>query len=200
MATLLHVRCIGRKPYAAYTTAENMHARIVAALVSGIAQFVRIPRQLCYGYTVLVPYKDAAPFPKQMTIVIGLCVVGLMAFGLALSYYKNILFDQQLLTMQQRNATLKQQITEGYQRFEYLQSRQYKDKYAKESIGLLNPGEKVVIFASKPDPVASQPLSELTEAERQAIYEENLRNIRVLDHWRLYLFHKDQIDDLRKPL
>jgi cell division protein FtsB len=161
---------------------------------------LRFPARDCVAILTLVPYKDAAPFPKQMTIVIGLCVVGLMAFGLALSYYKNILFDQQLLTMQQRNATLQQQIAEGYQRFEYLQSRQYKDKYAKESIGLLNPGEKVVIFAAKPDPVVSQPASELSEAERQAIYEENLRNIRVLDHWRLFLFHRDQIDDLRKPI
>jgi hypothetical protein len=41
---------------------------------------------------------------------------------------------------------------------------------------------------------------ELTEEDQQAIYEENLRNIRVVDHWRLFLFHRDKIDDLKKPL
>ncbi len=145
-------------------------------------------------------YKDAAPFPKQMTIVIGLCVVGLMAFGLALSYYKNVLFDQQLISMQERNAKLKAEITAGYQNFEYLKSSQYKDKYAKESIGLLNPGEKVLIFTQKPEAVQVAAVGELTEEEKQAVYEENLRNIRVLDHWRLYLFNRDKIDDLKKPL
>ncbi len=148
----------------------------------------------------LMPYKDAAPFPKQMTIVIGLAVVGLMAFGLALSYYKNILFDQQLLSMQVRNAKLKAEITDGYQHFEYLKSDQYKDKYAKESLGLLNPGEKVLIFTQKPQQLEASSVTELTEEDKEAIYEENLRNIRVIDHWRLYFFNRDKIDDLKKPL
>ncbi len=151
-------------------------------------------------YTDEVPYKDAAPFPKQMTIVIGLCVVGLMAFGLALSYYKNILFDQQLLSMQERNIKLRQEITKEYQNFEYLKSQQYKDKYAKESIGLLNPGEKVLIFTRKPQPVALATANELTAEEKQAVYEENLRNIRVIDHWQLYLFHREKLEDLKKPI
>jgi hypothetical protein len=30
-----------------------------------------------------------------------------------------------------------------------------------------------------------------------AIYEENLRNIRVIDHWALYLFHRDQVENLK---
>ncbi|HRH93575.1 MAG TPA: septum formation initiator family protein [Candidatus Peribacteria bacterium] len=147
-----------------------------------------------------MPYKDAAPFPKQMTIVIGLAVVGLMAFGLALSYYKNILFDQQLASMQERNAKLKAEITDGYQHFEYLKSQQYKDKYAKESLSLLNPGEKVLIFTQKPQPTEVSTVAELTDEDREAIYEENLRNIRVIDHWSLFLFNRDKIDDLKKPL
>lgn len=142
-------------------------------------------------------YKDIAPFPKQMTIVVGLCVVGLMAFGLALSYYKNILFDRQLSLMQQRNRELKIHIDEEYGKLMYLTSDQYKDRYAKENIGLLNPGEKVMIITHKPAPVVMPKQTELSDEEKAAMYEENLRNIRIVDHWRLYLFHRDKISDLR---
>lgn len=149
-------------------------------------------------YTLVMPYKDVAPFPKQMTIVMGLVVVGLMAFGLALSYYKNVLFDQQLLVMQQRNASLRDNITTGYAELRYLQSSQYKDRYAKENFGLLRPGEKV-LFVSEPENRVSQHNErELSDEEKIAVYEENLRSIRVIDHWKIYLFHREQIEELRR--
>lgn len=136
-----------------------------------------------------------------MTIVVGLCVVGLMAFGLALSYYKNILFDRQLLTMQDRNMRLKQQIANGYDQLQYLESFQYKDKYAKENFGVLKAGEKVLVINRPPETVSlSQSSAELTPEEKQAIFEENLRSIRVVDHWKLYLFNRDRIDDLKRNM
>ncbi len=143
-------------------------------------------------------YSDIAPIPKQMTIVIGLCVVGLMAFGLALSYYKNILFDRQLLAMQERNNKLKREIMDGYGQLRYLQSTQYRDKYAKEYLGLLSPGEKVLVLHTPAEPVLFSKETELTGEDKQAIYEENLRNIRIIDHWKLFLFNRDKIDELKK--
>lgn len=148
----------------------------------------------------MVSYNEVAPISKQMTIVTGLSVVGLMAFGLAVSYYKNVLFDRQLDLMKQRNAALQQEIAEGHANLQYLQSRQYKDKYAKENFGLLQPGEKV-LFVPKADPTRTlTSSSELTPEEKQAIYEENLRNIRVIDHWKLFLFHHDTLENLKKDL
>lgn len=148
-----------------------------------------------------MPYNEVAPIPKQMTIVVGLCVVGLMAFGLALSYYKNILFDRQLLTMQERNMRLKQQISNGYDQLQYLESSQYKDKYAKENFGVLKAGEKVLVINR---PVVASVLSlnstELSEEDKEAIFEENLRSIRVVDHWKLFLFNRNQIDDLKRNM
>lgn len=146
-------------------------------------------------------YNEVAPIPKQMTIVVGLCVVGLMAFGLALSYYKNILFDRQLITMQDRNVRLQQQISSGYDQLEYLESSQYKDKYAKENFGVLQTGEKVLVV-NRPAAVVSlsQNVDDLTPEEKQAVFEENLRSIRVIDHWKLYLFSRDDIDNLKKNI
>lgn len=145
-------------------------------------------------------YNEVAPIPKQMTIVVGLCVVGLMAFGLALSYYKNILFDRQLITMQERNAALRNEISAEYSKLQYYQSDQYKDKYAKENLGLYKSGEKVLIL-EQPDNLLSHSSSlELTPEDKAAIFEEHLRNIRVIDQWNLFLFHRDKVDDLRSGL
>ncbi len=148
-----------------------------------------------------VPYNEVAPIPKQMTIVVGLCVVGLMAFGLALSYYKNILFDRQLITMQERNTRLKQQISNGYDQLQYLESTQYKDKYAKENFGVLRAGEKVLVINRIAETVSlTHSEADLTPEDKQAIFEENLRSIRVVDHWKLYLFNRTKIDDLKKNI
>lgn len=147
-----------------------------------------------------MPYSEVAPIPKQMTIVVGLCVVGLMAFGLALSYYKNVLFDRQLTSMQERNNKLKGEIGEGYNQLQYLESVQYKDKYAKENFGLLKPGEKVMVLPEIQEIASFSETTELTPEEKEAVFEENLRSIRVVDHWKLFLFHRDQIDDLKKNI
>jgi len=143
-------------------------------------------------------YNEVAPIPKQMTIVIGLCVVGLMAFGLALSYYKNILFDRQLITMQERNAALRNEISSEYAKLQYYQSDQYKDKYAKENLGLYKSGEQVLILEQPDNPLAHSSSLELTPEEKTAIFEEHLRNIRVIDQWNLFLFHREKVDDLRR--
>ncbi len=145
-----------------------------------------------------MPYREIAPFPKRLTIVVGLCVVGGMAFGLALSYYNNVLFDHQLLTFEENNQRLKHGIVEGYHQLEYLESTQYRDKYAKENIGLINTGEKVFVLLSHQESEMTLPGHELTPEEKKALFEENLRKIPVYRHWQLLLFHRDMIEELKK--
>ncbi len=142
-------------------------------------------------------YNDITPIPKRMVILTGLFVVGLMAFGLALSYYKNILFDRQLIVMQQRNAKLRDDVLRSYMELRYRQSTQYKDKYAKEYFNLLRPGEKVLYVRMPPEKVLSTTIHERTPEEIEALYEENLRSIRVIDHWNLFIFHRDKIEELK---
>lgn len=122
-----------------------------------------------------------------------------MAFGLAVSYYRNILFDRQLIAMQERNRKLKDEITDGYAILQYYKSEQFKDKYAKENFGLLKPGEKVLII-NTPESQGDLllPSGEMTAEEKQALYEERLRNIRIIDHWRLFLFQRNELEDLKR--
>ena len=147
-------------------------------------------------------YQGTEPISKQLTIVIGLAVVGFMAFGLALSFYRNTLFEQTLLNIQNQNDLLRGKITLGYRDLEYYRSAQYKDKYAKENLGLMNPGEKALVITEEMN-VVSFPLTDsgiLNAEQQEATYLELLRQMPVIEHWKLFLFHHKKIEELKRAL
>ena len=112
-----------------------------------------------------------------------------MAFGLSISFYRNLLFEETLETLVQRNRALRDDIDHGLESLAYYRSLQYRDKYAKENLGLLNPGEKVLILGNNPKPIAYTEENTLTRSEeRKAAYRQYLESIPVIEHWRLYLF------------
>jgi len=145
--------------------------------------------------------KDIEPISKQLTIVIGLTVVGFMAFGLALSFYRNILFEQTLEDIEGQNDQIASEIEQGYRSLEYFQSDQYKDKFAKENLGRLNPGEKLIIITAPPKMSDDSLVDDILDKERrEAAYFELLRQMPVFEHWDLYLFKRDKIEELKKGL
>lgn len=145
-----------------------------------------------------VAYQNLEPISKQLTIVIGLTVVGFMAFGLALSFYRNLLFEQTLENMREQNEALQNHIEHGYRTLEYYKSTQYKDKYAKENLGLISPEESALIItdATNTDPILIEK-TESSNQQKEAAYFGLLRQMPVLEHWMLYLFHRDKIDEIR---
>ncbi|MCA9371250.1 MAG: hypothetical protein KC680_04785 [Candidatus Peregrinibacteria bacterium] len=146
-------------------------------------------------------YSNLEPLSKQLTIVIGLTVVGFMAFGLALSFYRNLLFEKTLEDMRIQNNQLRDQIDQGYLDLEYYKSSQYKDKYAKENLGLVRPGEQTLIIAKEPEDDLLLTLSNTEPSDQQeAAYFELLRQMPVLQHWQIYLFHREKIDELKMGL
>ena len=138
---------------------------------------------------------------KQLTIVVGLTVVGFMAFGLALSYYRNILFDTHLVDIAQQNDTLQKHIDDEQGDLDYYRSAQFKDKYAKETLGRLNPGEKLLIITQKPPSADISTGPDFTPTEEQAAaFEETLRQMPVYQHWELYLFQREKIEELKRGI
>lgn len=149
-----------------------------------------------------MPYnRDIEPISKQLTIVIGLTVVGFMAFGLALSFYRNILFEKTLEDLADQNGMIAHKIEQGYSDLEYFRSAQYKDKYAKENLDKYNPGENVIIITQPADRAAELEKDDASEQERkEAAYQELLQTMPVIDHWKLYLFHREDIEKLKEGL
>jgi cell division protein FtsB len=145
-------------------------------------------------------YRNIEPVSKQITIVVGLTVVGFMAFGLALSFYRNTLFEERLSEIDQRNEGLRDGIEEDKRQLEYYRSTQYKDKYAKEQLGMVNPGEKVLVITQE-NADRTGPLETDTAAasdQEEAAYFEMLRQMPVLEHWKLYLFRREDMRKLRQ--
>lgn len=147
-----------------------------------------------------MPYKpDIEPISKQVTIMIGLTVVGFMAFGLALSFYRNILFEQTLETIEQENKVIALQIDQSYRDLAYFRSDQFKDKYAKENMGKLNPGEKMIIITKPANNQTDDIVDDILNKERrEAAYYELLRQMPVIQHWELFLFKREEMEELKK--
>ncbi len=146
-------------------------------------------------------YQHIEPVSKQLTIVVGLTVVGFMAFGLALSFYRNVLFEQTLEDIRQQNTALRMNIAGGYKELDYYRSTQFKDKYAKENMGLIKPGEKVLIITEQVRPLDLSPFEESTVSEeKEAAFLELLRQMPVIEHWKLFFFHRDRIEELKRAL
>jgi cell division protein FtsB len=149
-----------------------------------------------------MPYhKDIEPLSKQLTIVIGLTVVGFMAFGLALSYYRNIIFDKTLASLQTDNDKLAAAIVEGQRDLEYYQSDQFKDKYAKENLGKADAGEKMIVL-NEPhvDTFVTDQNNTTDQTRRDAAYFQLLQQMPVLEQWNLFFFNRDKIDTLKQAL
>jgi cell division protein FtsB len=152
-------------------------------------------------YDAAVAYQHIEPVSKQLTIIVGLTVVGFMAFGLALSFYRNVLFEGTLNDIRTQNTVLRRSIASGYRELDYYRSAQFKDKYAKENLGMVKPGEKVLIITEKERPLDLTPVeAESYAEEREAAYLELLRQMPVIDHWKLYFFHPERIEELKRAL
>lgn len=145
-------------------------------------------------------YQNLEPFSKQLTIVVGLSVVGFMAFGLALSFYRNVLFEQTLANMKIRNDAIRLDIEQGHRNLEYFRSAQFKDKYAKENLGLLKTGEKALILTQAAAEPSAHAVDGPTEEEREERYLDLLRQMPILEHWKLYLFHPGEAEKLREGM
>lgn len=145
--------------------------------------------------------QEVNPFSKQLTIIIGLTVVGFMAFGLTLSFYRNILFEETLRGLEQRNKDIASQIDRQYAELEYVHSDQFKDKFAKENLNRINPGEKVLLLTRIPqDPLVPRAEDATERERREAAYVELLQQMPVIEQWKLYLFHKNTLEELKASL
>ena len=106
--------------------------------------------------------QEISPFSKRITILIGLSVVSAMMFGLSISFYRNLLFEDTLRNLSTRNKDLRKQIDENLDELAYYRSYQYRDKYAKENLGRVQPGEKVLIFTDLPTETIMEEEEELS--------------------------------------
>ena len=102
-------------------------------------------------------------FTFQLLIMGGFFFFFYMFFSLATSIYRDYKLETEIETFSGEIDSLAERANQKPSDLKYLQSDQYKDRYAKENLGLLNPGEKLIILPSPDRNVEQGPVELMTE-------------------------------------
>lgn len=95
-------------------------------------------------------------FMTQLVIVGGFLVFFYIFFALATSVYKDHKMDVSIQSFRQEIDDLAEKANQKPKGVAYYQSVQYKDRYAKENLNLLNPGERLIVIPQEDRIVRSE--------------------------------------------
>ena len=103
-------------------------------------------------------------FTFQLLIMGGFFFFFYMFFALATSIYRDYKLETEIETFEDEINNLADRANQKPSDLKYLQSDEYKDRYAKENLNLLNPGEKLIILPDPDQRVEQGPVVLMTEA------------------------------------
>jgi hypothetical protein len=92
----------------------------------------------------------------QLVIVGGFLVFFYIFFALATSVYKDYKMDVSIQSFKQEIDDLAEKANQKPKGVAYYESTQYKDRYAKENLNLLNPGERLIVIPQEEKVVKSE--------------------------------------------
>jgi cell division protein FtsB len=99
-------------------------------------------------------FQHTSNFTK-LVIIAEFFLVSYLLYSLTVSVYKNYQIDQHIKSFEQENAKIEEENRLKSEEFEYYSSDAYIEKMAKQNLGLINPGEEVIVI----------PQNSATEAE-----------------------------------
>lgn len=123
--------------------------------------------------------------PSNLTnfIIIGLIILSTyLLYSLTLAFYKSHRIDIYIEDFEKENEHIAQENKKLIEEFDYVTSDAYIDKILKQSKGLINPGEDMIIIASTPL------LGEEIDVGNYPLSTRNLDNISNVEKWRIFIF------------
>lgn len=102
----------------------------------------------------------------RLVLIVGFFVVAYMLYNLTVSIYENYQIEKHITEFETRNAELKAENEKKLADFQYYTSEEYVEKVAKQNLGLINPGEQVVVIPDEDLIVLSQDAEEQRVAEQ----------------------------------
>ncbi len=90
-------------------------------------------------------FQHTSNFTK-LVIIAEFFVVSYLLYSLTVSVYKSYQIDQHIKSFEEENARIEEENRLKSEEFEYYSSDAYIEKMAKQNLGLINPGEEVVII------------------------------------------------------
>lgn len=91
------------------------------------------------------PYSESYSITK-IIIIAGLVMVAYMIYSLTVSIYGSYQIDQHITNFEAKNEKIRQENLQKLDDYKYYTSEAYIDKIAKQNLGLVNPGEEVVVL------------------------------------------------------
>lgn len=104
----------------------------------------------------------------RLVLIVGFFLVAYMLYNLTVSFYENYQIEKHIQEFESRNEALRLENAQKLEDFQYYTSEEYIEKIAKQNLGLINPGEKIIVL---PD----EDLVILMEDAESAILAEELR-------------------------
>ena len=122
------------------------------------------------------------PFVLQLVIVGGFLIFLYIFFALATSIYRDYKLEVNIQQFEDAIARLAEMADQKPKDIKYYQSEQYKDKYAKENLNLLNPGERLIIIPQEEKIVKSVSVIDRFD------YPADVLELPNRNQWREYFF------------
>jgi cell division protein FtsB len=90
-------------------------------------------------------FQHTSNFTK-LVIIIEFFLVSYLLYSLTVSVYKSYQIDQHIKSFEEENAKIEEENRLKSEEFDYYSSDAYIEKMAKQNLGLVNPGEEVIII------------------------------------------------------
>jgi cell division protein FtsB len=82
----------------------------------------------------------------RLVLIVVFFVVAYMLYNLTVSIYENYQIEKHIAEFEERNEELREENAQKLSDFQYYTSDEYVEKVAKQNLGLINPGEQVVVI------------------------------------------------------
>lgn len=125
----------------------------------------------------------------QTVIIVGFLIIGYMLFNLAISVYNDYQVNLRLESYSAENARIARDNLNKKEEYAYFNSELFKDKYAKENLNKLQPGEKMIILPEKTENV----LAEKPLVEEHEVKVERMILLSNREQWKAYFFGEERI-------
>lgn len=95
----------------------------------------------------------------KFVIIFELCLLSYLIFSVTSNVYESYKVDRYIEQFEEENVTLEAEIARQNEDYLYFTSPEYIDKIAKQNLGLVNPGEQVIVLSADildPDEMVSE--------------------------------------------
>ena len=85
----------------------------------------------------------------RIIVIVGFVIVAYMLYSLTVSIYENYQIDVHIQSFEAKNLELQEENLEKLDSYQYYTSDMYIEKIAKQNLGLINPGEEVIVITEE---------------------------------------------------